>query len=65
MPKIMELPTDLTEEYIGKHICKDFDGDCFSVDDKGACQRGGEVTVDGIDYITPPADGICPFIQGL
>ena len=53
------------EQLIPAKRCPDFDEDCATVTDHAACHRGVCRKIKGDIYHTDPADGYCPYLNGM
>ena len=53
------------EQLVPAARCSDFDEDCATVTDHAACHRGVCRKIKGDIYHTDPADGYCPYLNGM
>ena len=53
------------EQLLPATRCSDFDEDCATVSDHAACHRGVCKKIKGDIYYTDPADGYCPYLNGM
>jgi hypothetical protein len=51
------------KQKLSEKRCSDFDEDCEDVKCKISCWLGGVHQTPIGDFVTPPADGYCPYLR--